>query len=77
MEHILEALQGWRSLPAVAAPAPSEDDVLLRHLAAGPLNSEELTHLSGLALPEVLMRLTELELEGRVAALQGSWSRLG
>ncbi|MDR6676817.1 DNA-processing protein DprA [Pseudomonas oryzihabitans] len=77
VEHILEALQGWRSLPAVASPAPSEDDVLLRHLAAGPLNSEELTHLSGLALPEVLMRLTELELEGRVAALQGSWSRLG
>ena len=77
VEHILEALQGWRSLPPVAATAVVEDDPLLRHLAAGPLNSEELAQLSGQPLPEVLVRLTELELEGRVAALHGSWTRLG
>ncbi|WP_434775378.1 DNA-processing protein DprA [Pseudomonas oryzihabitans] len=77
VEHILEALQGWRRLAPVAAAVVVEDDPLLRHLAAGPLNSEELARLSGQSLPEVLVRLTDLELEGRVAAQQGSWSRLG
>ncbi|KUM42675.1 DNA-processing protein DprA [Pseudomonas sp. EpS/L25] len=77
VEHILDALRGWQALPVTMAPAAVEDDPLLRHLAAGPLNSEELAQLSGQPLPEVLVRLTELELEGRVAALHGSWTRLG
>ncbi len=76
VEHILDALRGWQVLPSTTAPAPVEDDPLLRHLAAGPLNSEELAQLSGQPLPEVLVRLTELELGGRVAALHGSWTRL-
>ncbi|WP_295515659.1 DNA-processing protein DprA [uncultured Pseudomonas sp.] len=77
VEHILDALRGWQALPSTTAPVPVEDDPLLRHLAAGPLNSEELAQLSGQPLPEVLVRLTELELGGRVAALHGSWTRLG
>jgi len=77
VEHILDALRGWLALPATTAPAPVEDDPLLRHLAAGPLNSEELAQLSGQPLPEVLVHLTELELAGRVAASHGSWTRLG
>ncbi len=77
VEHILDALQGWRSLAPLAAAAAVEDHPLLRHLTAGPLNSEELARLCGLSLSEVLVQLTELELEGRVVAQQGSWSRLG
>ncbi|MDC7828866.1 MULTISPECIES: DNA-processing protein DprA [Pseudomonas] len=77
VEHILEALQGWRSLAPVATAAVVEDHPLLRQLAAGPLNSEELAQLCRLSLPEVLVQLTELELEGRVVAQQGSWTRLG
>ncbi|MEH3021787.1 MAG: DNA-processing protein DprA [Pseudomonas oryzihabitans] len=77
VDHILDALRGWQALPVAAAPAAVVDEPLLRHLAAGPLNSEELAQLSGQPLPAVLVRLTELELEGRVVAAQGSWTRLG
>lgn len=77
VEHILEALQGWRSLAPLATTAAVEEPPLLRQLAAGPLNSEELARLCGLSLPEVLVQLTELELEGRIVAQQGSWCRLG
>lgn len=77
VEHILEALQGWRSLAPLATTAAVEEHPLLRQLAAGPLNSEELARLCELSLPEVLVQLTELELEGRIVAQQGSWCRLG
>ncbi len=72
VEHILEALQGWCSLAPLAAAAAVEDHPLLRHLIAGPLDSEEPVWLSGLSLPEILVQLTELELDGRVVAQQGS-----
>lgn len=77
VEHILEALQGWRSLAPLATTVAVEEPPLLRQLAAGPLNSEELARLCKLSLPEVLVQLTELELEGLIVAQQGSWSRLG
>lgn len=79
VQDILEALQGWQqlALPELASdgcPEVAEDHPLLKHLQAGPLSSEALSQASGQALPEVLVALTDLELEGRVVCEVGNWS---
>lgn len=65
--HILESLRVWQtpqtSIDSGAAPTSHP---LLALLRAAPANSESLALSSGLALPEVLVQLTELELDGEV-----------
>ncbi|WP_268798687.1 DNA-processing protein DprA [Pseudomonas huanghezhanensis] len=77
IDHILEGLRGWQSLPpsndAVApSPTPSAHP-LLALLHAAPQTSEALAVSSGWPLPKVLVALTELELEGGIVCEAGRW----
>ncbi|HYQ39461.1 MAG TPA: DNA-processing protein DprA [Pseudomonas sp.] len=77
VDDILGALRGWqRVAPAAAAndaAPPGGDHPLLALLRAAPQSSEALALSSGLALPELLAQLTELELDGRIACDNGCW----
>ena len=78
IEHILDALRGWQQVPAesprdTALQTPATEHPLLALLHAAPHSSEALALSSGLALPQVLAELTELELDGRVACEAGLW----
>lgn len=81
VEDILQALRGWQNLPPAAAPSPSragqemgeESDPLLALLRAGPLDTDALAGQVELSLPQLLVRLTELELEGRICSEAGRW----
>lgn len=79
VEDILEALRGWQRVAARPAPRRpvSEPDEsahpLLALLRAEPQSSEALAISSGLALPELLAQLTELELDGRIVCEGGCW----
>jgi len=74
VEHILEGLQGWTRGAPRAEDAPSwPSHPLVDLLRAAPQSSEQLALRSGLELPEVLVALTELELDGRVACEAGVW----
>ncbi|MWV14776.1 DNA-protecting protein DprA [Pseudomonas sp. L-22-4S-12] len=73
VEHILEALRGWQSVPPASASLPVEEHPLLLHLRAAPQSSESLAQACGMALGETLALLTELELEGRVVCEAGRW----
>jgi len=54
------------------APENAPDDPVLRAMAKGvPARVDEIQERSGLALPAVLARLSELELTGAVARLSG------
>lgn len=74
VEHILEGLRGWRSLPLSTADlfTPSYHP-LVQLLQAAPYTSEGLVRASGWELPRLLAALTELELEGRVVLEGGRW----
>jgi DNA processing protein len=54
------------------APVEAEDDVLATLRRDAPRSVEEIQGLCGLALPELLSRLSELELHARVRRLPGS-----
>ena len=76
IDHILEALQGWKNV----APSPDVVDKpstslhpLLALLHAAPQTGEALAHNSGWPLPKVLAALTELELDSSVACEGGRW----
>ncbi|MCQ4348094.1 DNA-processing protein DprA [Pseudomonas stutzeri] len=79
VEDILEALRGWQRV--AARPAPRQQVIeldepahsLLALLRAEPQSSEALALSSGLALPELLAQLTELELDGRIVCEGGCW----
>lgn len=76
VEHILEALQGWKNLAPDSASAPAQpkvDHPLLALLHAAPQSSEALAMNSGWPLPKVLAAMTELELDGSVACDAGRW----
>lgn len=73
IEHILEALRGWQSLPPAPALFEPDAHLLIRLLYAAPHSSEALAGASGWPLPKVLAELTELELSGRVACENGRW----
>ena len=60
------------ALPEPAA-AVLPDDPLLRLLQAEPQDSESLAVRSGLPLPQLLVRLTELELDGHISCEGGCW----
>ena len=74
VEHILEGLRGWRSLPLPTAElfTPSCHP-LVQLLQAAPYTSEGLASASGWELPKLLAALTELELEGHVVLESGRW----
>lgn len=77
VEDILAALRGWQHLSA-PAPSPQAIDPATEHpllalLRAAPQSSEALAVHSGLALPELLAQLTELELDGRIVSDNGCW----
>lgn len=76
VEHILEALQGWKNLPVdIGPPARRAQPAhpLLALLHAAPQTSEALALSSGWPLPKVLAALTELELDSSVACEAGRW----
>lgn len=75
IEHILDALRGWRRLPRSEVPLQSQpaSHPLLELLYAAPHSSEALVAASGWSLSEVLAALTELELDGRVVCEGGRW----
>lgn len=56
-----------------AAPSAAPLETLLALLRAEPQSSESLALRSALPLPEVLVLLTELELDGQVACEWGVW----
>ncbi len=73
VEHILEGLRGWRSMPVSTAElfTPSCHP-LVQLLQAAPHTSEALVSASGWDLPRLLAALTELELEGHVVLEGGA-----
>lgn len=76
-EHILEALRGWQAVPLqreADSPPERPPHPLLDLLHAAPHSSEALAAASGWSLSKVLVALTELELEGRVACEAGRWA---
>jgi DNA processing protein len=73
VEHILEALRGWRLAEPGQAAAQADNHPLLDLLHAAPHSSEALAAASGWPLAQVLAALTELELEGLVANEGGRW----
>lgn len=76
VDHILEGLQGWKNLAPAQAPMENPakpDHPLLALLHAAPHTSEALAASSGWSLPNVLVALTELELDGCVASEGGRW----
>lgn len=74
VQHILDGLQGWtHSTPTVEFAPSVPSHPLLDLLRASPQSSEQLALRSGLELPQVLVELTELELDGQVACEAGVW----
>ena len=57
--------------PPPAAPRPPPEDPLLALLGSDPLSLEELVRATRLPAPQVLSRLTILELEGLIRELPG------
>ena len=74
VEHILEGLRGWRSMPLPTTEmfTPSCHP-LVQLLQAAPYTSEALANISGWDLPRLLATLTELELAGHVVLEGGRW----
>jgi DNA processing protein len=74
IDHILEALQGWKRLPPTSAESTEAvDNALFTLLLAAPQTSEALAGASGWTMSNVLRELTELELQGRVVNEAGRW----
>jgi DNA processing protein len=81
VEDVLQALRGWQqvapaTLATTSAPeatTPAANHPLLRHLLAGPLSSDELADAARQPLTDVLVQLTELELDDRIACENGRW----
>ncbi|MCY1271216.1 DNA protecting protein DprA [compost metagenome] len=70
VDDILENLRGWRNC---ASQPETRSHPLLDLLRAAPQSAEALAAGSGMRLPEVLVALTDLELEGLVACEAGLW----
>lgn len=73
VEHILEALRGWQQLPLSKDEPAKAIHPLLKLLHAAPHTSEALADSIGWTLPNVLVALTELEMEGRAVCENGRW----
>lgn len=81
VEHILEALQGWKNIPTMPLQQDKQlelkeeftDSLLLTTLQVAPQASENLAVSLDLAYEDVLIELTELELMGKVTCEAGIW----
>ena len=74
VEHILEGLRGWRSIPLSSSEVLTPScHPLVQLLLAAPHTSEALVNVSGWDLPRMLAALTELELAGHVVLEGGRW----
>lgn len=75
---ILQQLRGWQNLPpessAVAPPvAEQQQHPVLALLSAAPASAEQIAHHLGWPLPQVLVALSEFEIEQKINAEQGVW----
>ena len=75
---ILESLQGWQHRAPDPKPEPVQQALALQHpllelLKIRPLEIDELVELSELPLQEVLLLLTDFEIEGAVCNEGGLW----
>lgn len=73
VEDILQALRGWQRVAPVSEAPPQADHPLLVQLRAAPQTSEGLALACELPIGEVLVALTDLELQGLVACEAGRW----
>ncbi|WXL25931.1 DNA-processing protein DprA [Ectopseudomonas mendocina] len=83
IEDIMQALRGWQRVPTVTQ-TPTQLPLMqtpmnpvLSLLHAAPHSSEALALSLGISLSEVLVQLTELELEGLVVCESGLWMGCG
>lgn len=71
-QDILDELHGTLPVRRTgAAPVPPSADPLLADMGYGPIHLDTLAARSGLAVPVLQARLLELELQGRIARLDG------
>ena len=74
VEHILEGLQGWRSMPLFTTESSTPNcHPLVQLLRAAPQTTDALASASGWELPRLQAALTELELCGHVVLEGGRW----
>jgi DNA processing protein len=73
VEDILQALRGWQRVAPVSEAPAQVDHPLLAQLRAAPQTSEGLALACELSIGEVLVALTDLELQGLVACEAGRW----
>lgn len=79
VDHILEALQGWKNIDIVEPEKVVKketmvvDSLLLTSLRAAPQTSEALAVSLSLSFEDVLIELTDLELIGKVVCEAGIW----
>lgn len=73
VQDILHSLEHWHPQAIALAQSTARLPALLDILRAAPCTSERLAELSGMPLPQVLVQLSELELEGQVARQQALW----
>ncbi|MGQ9920197.1 MAG: DNA-processing protein DprA [Desulfobacca sp.] len=59
--------------PPAAVRSPQPEDPILSHLSLTPLQLDELIRLADLPTPEVMSRLTLLELQGLIQELPGKY----
>ncbi len=76
---ILVELQWTGAAPIMNSPAEeSDDDPLLTAMGYDPVSIDHLVERAAMSADQVSARLTELEIEGRIAALPGGkYQRLG
>lgn len=73
---LLEALGIEPSLHAVAREMPNGDPgTVLAALEDGPCGTDALAEKSGLAVPQLLVALTALAIDGRVTECAGAWMK--
>ena len=73
-EHVLEVLGCHVSMAVQPASEPEDDDVL-EYVGASVTSLDALVAATGLGVEEVLERVTELEIDGRVLAQGGGYVR--
>ncbi len=73
---ILEELTGYASAASTSEPQATAlrlEDPVIAHLSSAPLQLDDLIRAAGLSAPEVMSRLTLLELQGLIRELPGKF----
>ena len=73
-EHVIEAL-GLAWTPQTQPASVPEDDPVLAQITATVVSVDAIVAATGLSMEETLRRLTELEIDGRIAAHGGGYIR--